>query len=119
MICNYNYNSGKEKNQTEKEGMRFYGPATSCEELLKIGYTRNGFYLVKGKNATSNSHVEMVDCLFANPNGVKEGKNKYENYSIEINLNLNQLFFTVGNNSQGETTWIPSFENQFKKILST
>jgi len=54
---------------------RFYGPATSCEELLKIGYTRNGFYLVQG-NATSNNghHVEIVDCLFAHPNGVKEGE---------------------------------------------
>ena len=54
--------------------MRFYGPATSCEELLKIGYTRNGFYLVKG-NATSNSnHVEIIDCVFKNPNGVKGSK---------------------------------------------
>ncbi len=57
-----------------KEDMRFNAPATTCEELSKIGYTRNGFYLVKGKNATSNSHVELVDCLFANLNGGKEGK---------------------------------------------
>ena len=68
------YYRGQEKNKTEKEDVnRFYGPAKSCEELLKIGYTRNGFYLVKGKNATSNSHVEMVDCLFTNPDGVKGG----------------------------------------------
>ena len=53
------------------------GPATSCEELLKIGYTRNGFYFVKGKNATSNSHVEMVDCLFKIPSKDKQGNNKY------------------------------------------
>ena len=51
--------------------MGFYGPATSCKELLKIGYTRNGFYFVKGINATSNSHVEMADCLFTSPNGGK------------------------------------------------
>ena len=70
----YNYNSGKEKNQTEKQEMRFYGPAKSCEELLKIGYTRNGFYLVKGRDDTSNRHIEMVDCMFTNPNGVKDGK---------------------------------------------
>ena len=69
-----NCNSGKEKNQTEKEDVRFYGPAKSCEELSKIGYTRNGFYLVNAENATSNRQVEMVDCLFANPSGVKEGK---------------------------------------------
>jgi len=65
--------------------MRFYGPATSCEELLKIGYTRNGFYLVKG-NATSNnnSQVEIVDCLFKNPNGAKEGKKLKSNYIMNM-----------------------------------
>ena len=54
--------------------MRFYGPAASCEELLKIGYTRNGFYLVKGIAASNIKHVELVDCLFKNPKGIKESK---------------------------------------------
>ncbi len=53
---------------------RFHGPATNCEELLKIGYTRNGFYLVKGNATSKNSHVEIVDCMFKHPNGFKEGK---------------------------------------------
>ena len=66
--------SGKEKNQSEIENMRFYGPAASCEELLKIGYTRNGFYLVKGIAASNIKHVELVDCLFKNPKGIKESK---------------------------------------------
>jgi len=79
MFCNclsfeFLFDSGDEKNQTEKKNMRFYGPPTSCQELSKMYYTRNGFYLVKGENATSNSHVEMVDCQFTNPSGVKEGK---------------------------------------------
>ena len=64
--------------------MQFFGPATSCEELIKIGFTRNGFYLVKGINATSNSHVEMIDCLFTNPSGVKEGKTFIKIIAIEI-----------------------------------
>ena len=81
---NYNHNSGKEKNETEIEGIRFYGPAKSCEELLKIGYTRNGFYLVKGENATSNSHVEMVDCQFANLNRDKKGIEDIEKYYVEV-----------------------------------
>jgi len=51
----------------------FYGPATSCEELLKIGFTRNGFYLVKSSATSNNSHVEVVDCLFNHPNGDNEG----------------------------------------------
>ncbi len=59
------------------ENKRFYGPATSCEELLKIGYTRNGFYLIKGNATSNNNHVEIVDCLFKRPNGIKEGE-KFE-----------------------------------------
>ena len=72
-VVNFFY-SGKEINKTEIENKRFYGPATSCEELLKIGYTRNGFYLVKGNATSDSSHVEIVDCLFKNPNGAKESK---------------------------------------------
>ena len=74
------YLSGKEKKKTDESensaNIRFYGPATSCLELLKIGYTRNGFYLVKGNDTSKNSHVEIVDCLFKNPHGVKESINK-------------------------------------------
>ena len=74
----FKYYRGKEKNKTGSENesnKRFYGPASSCEELLKIGYTRNGFYLVKGNaKSTKSHHVEIVDCLFKHPNGVKEGK---------------------------------------------
>ena len=59
-------------------GVQFLGPASNCEELLKIGYTRNGFYLVKGNATSDNSLVEIVDCLFEQPNDVKEG-NRYKN----------------------------------------
>ncbi len=76
---NFYYYSGKEKTKGEISNTRFYGPAKSCEELLKIGYTRNGFYLVKGNVTSSKSHVEIVDCLFANPSGVKEGKKSNKN----------------------------------------
>ncbi len=74
MFC---FLSGKEKNKTAESensaNARFYGPATSCVELLKIGYTRNGFYFVKGNDTFNNGHVEIVDCLFKNPKGIKEG----------------------------------------------
>jgi len=69
--------SGEEKNKTENIlKTRFYGPAMSCEELLKIGYTRSGFYLLKGNATSNNSHVEIANCAFQyqNPNGVYEGK---------------------------------------------
>ena len=84
--------SGKVKNKTESDTIaktRFYEPATSCEELLKIGYTRNGFYLLKGHATSNNSHVEIVNCAFQyqNPNGVKEGK------KLQNKLNIYKMFF--------------------------
>ena len=75
MIHTFFFCSGKEKNKTEIENKKFYGPAASCEELLKIGYTRNGFYLVKGNATLNNSrYLEIFDCLFKHPNRVKEGE---------------------------------------------
>ena len=68
------FDRGKLKNESEKiRIVQFFGPATNCEELLRIGYTRNGFYLVKGGATSKNSHVEIVDCVFKHPNGVEEG----------------------------------------------
>ena len=95
------FNSGKEKNTTDSENLtnkRFYGPATSCKQLLKIGYTRNGFYLVKDNATSSKSHVEIVDCLFKNPNGVKEGKKL-----VKLHSKLATKFVLVI--SQGEAIW--------------
>jgi len=95
MWCNnfifvLHFHSGKEENQTEIEksdNKTFYGPATSCEELLKIGFTRNGFYLVKSGATTNSSHVEVVDCLFEHPNGVKEKMI----YSLGLRTNLTNV----------------------------
>ena len=103
-----NFNSGREKDKTESENQRFYGPASSCEELLKIGFTRNGFYLVKG-NATSNNKqdVEIVDCLFKNPYGVKEGKTL-----INCNFKSLAIIQSAGIISQGEATGSRSYKNQ-------
>jgi len=32
-----------------KDLTRLYGPATSCVEISKLGYSLNGYYLVEGK----------------------------------------------------------------------
>ncbi len=42
---------------------RFYGPANSCVEIAKLGYTLNGYYLVKG-NTTTNSQIQVLGCKF-------------------------------------------------------
>lgn len=64
--------SGKEKNKTDDDPNsinRFYGPATGCLELTKLGYTLNGFYFVTGEdrqplNSETNDQIEVVECRF-------------------------------------------------------
>jgi len=51
---------------------RFYGPATGCSDLGRLGYTLNGYYLVQEKenkstNSSSSSNhrrIEIVECRF-------------------------------------------------------
>ncbi len=33
--------------QAKGNGLRFYGTASNCEELGRLGYTFNGYHLVK------------------------------------------------------------------------
>ena len=61
---------GDDKNKTK----RFYGPATNCNELGKLGYTLNGLYLVDCKDQSKKSiKIEVIYCQFKQPNGIKEG----------------------------------------------
>ena len=36
---------------------RFYGPTTNCNDLVKIGNTLNGYYLVKGEDGSNINKV--------------------------------------------------------------
>jgi len=65
------FNSGEPKNETDEA--RFYGPATSCEELGKLGYTLNGLYLVDCKDKSLKVKIEVIECRFKQPHGSKEG----------------------------------------------
>jgi len=40
----------KMEKETAAVDTRFYGPARNCNELGKLGYALNGYYLVKGKD---------------------------------------------------------------------
>ena len=71
----------KDKNTTDEDdgrSYRFYGPATGCDELGKLGYTLNGYYLVNGKrpnktlNNISMNQLEVVECSFHQR--LREGK---------------------------------------------
>jgi len=52
---------------------RFYGPPTSCEELGKLGYTLNGFYLIKGIDESNSTRIKTVYCQFKQPPAPKNG----------------------------------------------
>jgi len=54
---------------------RFYGPASNCNELGKLGFTLNGYYLAKGKDASISNSIEAVLCQFNLPENSKGGKN--------------------------------------------
>lgn len=61
-------NSGK-KNKSEeainREIAQFLGPPTSCSDLGKLGYTLNGYYLVKNKNS-----IVIDYCMFRQAQGL-------------------------------------------------
>jgi len=63
-------NGSKNQNVTDK---RFYGPASSCAEISKLGYTLNGYYLIKNKNTTKNDLLEVLGCRFKHSSGAKDG----------------------------------------------
>jgi len=65
------------EDESTKIGRTFYGPATDCDELGMLGYTLNGFYIVKGKDeSTSSNKIEVIYCRFSQPRhlqGTNEG----------------------------------------------
>ncbi len=52
--------SENEKLGAKDENTPFYGPATNCHQLGKLGYTLNGYYFVKG----DASKIRAVFCGF-------------------------------------------------------
>ena len=76
LVIQNNLYRGNKKNITEEEKInRFYGPATSCNELGLLGYTLNGFYLVgkMGNHQQQFSQIQLVLCQFKRPLGTSEG----------------------------------------------
>ena len=75
----------KDKTENDKAaGTRFYGPPSNCNELGKLGYTLNGYYLVKGKGESLSNGIEAVLCQFKLPNDFPKGKNENYTHSIFI-----------------------------------
>lgn len=54
------FSSGK--NSTTKVERRFYGPPTNCSELMMLGYTLNGYYLIR--NNSDVGSIGIAYCQF-------------------------------------------------------
>ena len=61
---------GKKKNETDEDRRKiFYGPPTNCSDLTRLGYTLNGFYMIKrptndSKIAHDVTILDVVYCIF-------------------------------------------------------
>jgi len=68
---------GERRNETDHQkqvNRRRYGQPTNCSDLSILGYTLNGFYLVKSnESSTEQSNIdiklETVFCAFKQPDG--------------------------------------------------
>jgi len=71
------YTYSVKENKDGEKNQQFYGPATSCEELGLIGYTLNGYYLVKKTtDSTKKRKIGIVYCQFHKLQGQKQSKQK-------------------------------------------
>jgi len=72
------YRNRKNKDETEEGANKsniFFGPPTSCEELNNLGYTLNGYYLIKGKGKLNANRIQVVYCQFLQPPGTNKQSN--------------------------------------------
>ncbi len=80
--------SGEKEGKIENKkhaNTRFYGPASNCNELGKLGYTLNGYYLVKGNGESISNSVEAVLCQFNLPMAMESKRGKNETNYIAVN----------------------------------
>jgi len=87
---------GKKKNETDQENPNlFYGPPTNCSDLTRLGYTLNGFYLVKipvvDASLPQTTILETVfyASVFRNKNHPSNEAIKFQNAGM---LNFDQHF---------------------------
>lgn len=59
---------------------QFFGPPTNCSEIGMLGYTLNGYYLVKSTDSTNKNKIIVVYCTFRQAQGFtmvgKQGNKK-------------------------------------------
>lgn len=99
------------KNQTNNQQIkRFYGPPTNCSDLTKLGYTLNGFYVVRPINYGSNieAKLETIFCAFKQPEGTFNSSNVEKRIAF-LNLDRSDgIHFHVSNQKSSDK----GFRNQ-------
>jgi len=115
--------------ETNSKVHRFYGPPANCSDLKELGYTLNGFYLVKPDRGSTldESNIKTVYCSFKQPEAVFDSSkiekqishlkqaNKstdrgihfqsvatYIPYKIIMNSKYHNIFFQETNLNMGE-----------------
>jgi len=113
---------------------RFYGPPKNCSDLLRLGYTLNGFYTVTPSSAnlsiTTNeiTKLETVYCSFKQPEGTFNPalvEKRISHLTLDLSSNYarsagNRAHFHLlrkkHNNSNAKPTFTPIF---FDRVLFT
>ncbi len=122
----------KPKNQTIPQP--FFGPATNCSELSKLGYTLNGFYLVKPKvSPTANTtgdiitNLDTVYCSFKQPEGtVNQSINLEKRINVVSQLKTMEAgskshrgiyFYAIKNMTRPSLQYLTMLDIRFDHIL--
>jgi len=79
---------------------RFYGPPRNCSDLSLLGYTLNGFYLVKPNSNSNDAKVEVISCSFEQPpvgiNSTSNVEKRIEHLTMFDNSNNNSKPASAG-----------------------
>ncbi len=106
---------------SNQANQKFYGPPTNCSDLSQLGYTLNGFYLVKAPESKSiyqkdgdTIKVEVISCTFKTPEGIyqpsfndvieKKASITHLNSVISSNANNSGVHFRARISSNIEAT---------------
>ena len=54
----------RDKEGRENAVAQFFGPPANCSEVEMLGYTLNGYYLVKSNDPTNKNKITIVYCAF-------------------------------------------------------
>ena len=69
--------SSNEKERGDSDqSKQFFGPPTNCHEIGQLGYTLNGYYLIKRRDdSNENGKIGVVYCRFQQIQKTNPSKN--------------------------------------------